>query len=249
MASSNPSHSNIESIDLTLEPLVKKIKISEIPNLNSQTPNLLEENVYVTAESDNKSSNTDFEREDNADELKHNPNQDVNNENRKLAFEIETNTWRHISPEEVIYANGRRNRKLKNNWTDVLANKVSFFHPGCVLAFKCQRIKLPGSRKRTAAHLCTAKATCKGIECGVTFSFSIDKEPSENEACQVFCELSGAPFHTNDEVNRRNISGETRKQLGKVIKSATAQHIEDLIMGREEEMQVGNFTSIPTHHV
>lgn len=42
---------------------------------------------------------------------------------------------------------------------------------------------------------------------------------------------------------------ERRQQLGKDTKSATAQHIEDLIMGREEEMQVGNFTTIPTHHV
>lgn len=168
------------------------------------------------------------------------------NFSEKFEFVLTEKEWSEIKPEVKVYGGkGRTVRRLQNNWTDIFSEKAKMYHPGCVLTFKTHHVKAVKSRKVFSSFL-IATAYCRGIHCRGKYVFTILNEPSEAPVT-VYCSLKGPLCHKQDEVNRRNITGEKRDDLAKEIRNSSAANVfnENLTKANTEEMENGNFTSVP----
>lgn len=97
----------------------------------------------------------------------------------------------------------------------------------------------------------SAKAECKGVYCNGIFKFEIKEEPFQNEVVTVNYYVSGIVLHDHNEVNRRNISGAYRAALGeKVMQSSAASvYYDNLLSANCEQLDLGNYTSVPNQGV
>lgn len=173
----------------------------------------------------------------------------VNGEN-VFNFKLSPKVWARIKPINKTYSNGRSIRIMTGNWTDIFQNEINKENPGCVLRFKTHHIKRPDSRKKFGPFL-LATAVCKGTECTGVFKFSIENEPVAEQTVTVKFELSGSIKHSKEEVNRRNLKGETRSNVGIDIKAKTPVKVyyENIAKGNADEMEMGNYTNIPNQMV
>jgi len=171
-----------------------------------------------------------------------------NDGNRDCTFHIPSHEWEIIKPEVKLY--GRRQlprRRLQKKWTDVFSKHISIFHPGCVLAFTTHWVKSSRSRKSSAPFI-GASAICKGENCSGQFEINI---PSEDGERYAHCRVKGHIQHDVFEVNRRNISGQDRFKMAKQIQQTTPAVVfnENLSRACPEEMELGNFSSVPNQGV
>lgn len=119
---------------------------------------------------------------------------------------------------------------------------------GHFLWVKTHHMKSKRSRKRYGAFL-IATAFCKGSESDGKFQFVIDNEPYTEENINVDCTVSGRIRHSDDEVNRRNITGKERQLLGQDTRKTSASKVYYENSGDMAQMIQGNYTCEPNQTV
>ena len=167
-------------------------------------------------------------------------------------FSLDMTQWNEIKPEIKQYAGALKitKRRLQRGWTQMFALETNKIYPGCVLAFKEHRVKLPNSRKIDGPFI-TSKAICKGPSCYAKFNFTIQDEPvepiNEQATVEVFCNVEGNMCHVKDEVNRRNITGVNRQHIANnILKSSASAEFNKLLLEADDaELQQGNFSAAP----
>lgn len=113
-----------------------------------------------------------------------------------------------------IYYDSNRNR-LKRGWTDYLNRYFETVNKFCNLAFKYHTISIDSSRSSNVFH---SLARCTHSSCAV-YHFKIHEKLVENK-CITMHIIQIGKFHQTNEIRRRFIRGEFRKELAMLLEKS-----------------------------
>ncbi|XP_071170952.1 reticulocyte-binding protein homolog 1-like [Mytilus edulis] len=161
----------------------------------------------------------------------------------KFSIKISKQTWETIKPKEKQYA-------LSGKWTDVLSKEFYKINSSCVLAFKYNRVKKMGSRKKTTPYF-KGKAYC-GHAKGTMYEFTIRKKPKDSkEFIKIKVQTHGNCVHKEQVVKKRKLTGKQRTEIGKRLETEGASNVHYTLMADmpNEAIEHGNFTECLTKKV
>jgi len=136
-------------------------------------------------------------------------------------------------------------------WANIFQTNTNQFQPRCVMVFQSHHVKAHRRRKVKGPYM-VATATCKGPSCKGIFKFTIETEQNEDAPVPVSCTVDGIIVHLQEDVARRNITTEERQQVAKEIqecKSTSTVFYRKLMSGNDEQMSMGNYTTVPNQTV
>jgi hypothetical protein len=143
---------------------------------------------------------------------------------------------------------GKQN--LETGWTNEIYEKFKTKNPRCVLIFKTNHMKKPGSKKKQSP-LWYSWAVCKFSSCG-KYKFTVNSMPDDDTAnISMTCTRYGDFKHLPGESHKRPLTSKQRSEVKKELAVKAPSKVAKELRDRADDciVAMGNLCGVHPNHV